>query len=141
MKRVLLCGQRPDEYTEEANVTALHKAASSGEIECLRVLLEAGADVLKKGFGNATPLHYAAGSGKLKAVELLLEYGAKECLYMYVGDKNPAMMASESGHEEVAKLLQNVGKCKWLIITCQECLWIYKICKLDQAGKFWHGEQ
>lgn len=43
-----------------AGRSALHCAASSGHIECLRLVMSAKPRMLKSG-GNITPLHYATG--------------------------------------------------------------------------------
>jgi ankyrin repeat protein len=57
--------------------TALHKAARSNRIECVRLLLEAGADVTIRDYGdNAFALHFAAESADVEIVRLLVEAGA-----------------------------------------------------------------
>lgn len=56
--------------------TALHVAAGSGRISCLRTLLEAGASHTATDEAGMTPLHAAAGNGHLSCAEALLEAGA-----------------------------------------------------------------
>ena len=57
--------------------TALHKAAWHDRIECVRLLLECGADVGIRDYGdNAYALHFAAGSADLRIVEMLVEAGS-----------------------------------------------------------------
>jgi ankyrin repeat protein len=57
--------------------TALHKAAWKNRLECVRVLLEHGADVGIRDFGdNAYPLHFAAAEAELAVVKMLVEAGS-----------------------------------------------------------------
>ncbi len=57
--------------------TALHKAAWKNRLECVRVLLEHGADVGIRDFGdNAYPLHFAAAEADLAIVRMLVEAGS-----------------------------------------------------------------
>jgi ankyrin repeat protein len=60
------------------DATALHFAAFFGQPECVRVLLEHGADVhaVSPTFGNVTPLHSAAAADSVEIVRLLVEHGA-----------------------------------------------------------------
>src|SRR5262249_55814241 len=51
-------------------------AAISGDVERVRVFLDAGADVEERSIGFASPLQAAAGAGRLPVVDLLLERGA-----------------------------------------------------------------
>lgn len=56
-------------YVKERNLyTPLHAAAASGNIECMRTLIKAGADIeAKNAYGN-TPLHIACLNGYSQAV-------------------------------------------------------------------------
>lgn len=66
---------------DKAGNQPLHAAAMKGNVEVMRTLLDAGAEVNAKGFDDWTPLHYAAKSQSAKACTLLLERGAdKEAL-------------------------------------------------------------
>ena len=57
--------------------TALHKAAWKNRLECVRVLLEHGADVGIRDFGdNAYPLHFAAAEADLAIVRMLVDAGS-----------------------------------------------------------------
>jgi len=60
--------------------TALHAAASQGEVEMIKLLLEHKGDVRAAGageyFAGVTPLHLAARGGHLDAVKTLLAAGA-----------------------------------------------------------------
>src|SRR2546426_4496640 len=57
--------------------TALHRAAWSNRIESVRQLLERGADVGIRDYGdNAYALHFAAEAADLRIVEMLVEAGS-----------------------------------------------------------------
>ena len=57
--------------------TALHKAAWNNRLECVRQLLERGADVGIRDYGdNAYALHFAAEAADLQIVEMLVEAGS-----------------------------------------------------------------
>ncbi len=56
--------------------TPLHIAACWGNIGAIKLLIEAGADINKKGETGFTPLHCAAEQGHPNAVRYLLLVGA-----------------------------------------------------------------
>ena len=56
--------------------TALHEAALSGAVDCVKLLLAKGADVHKRGRNDATPLIFAAGNATTTVLELLHAAGA-----------------------------------------------------------------
>lgn len=59
----------------------MHWAASSsdvdGSVECLRVIVHAGADVEARVASGRTPLMLAARAGHLHAVDLLIRHGTR----------------------------------------------------------------
>lgn len=55
--------------------TALQCAAYSGFLECVQILLEAGAEVNLQDDEGITALHWAASAGHLATVSLLLNSG------------------------------------------------------------------
>jgi ankyrin repeat protein len=59
--------------------TALHFASRMKSAECVRLLVEAGADPNARDKEGFTPLHMAAGYGRAECATLLLEHG--ETLY------------------------------------------------------------
>lgn len=54
--------------------TPLHAAVAAGKTECMRVLIEAGADCEAKNVYGNTPLHIACLNGHAEAVKGLLEH-------------------------------------------------------------------
>ena len=60
-----------------ASQTALHKAAASDRLGCVRLLLACGADVGIRDYGdNVYALHCAAGAADLQVVRMLVEAGS-----------------------------------------------------------------
>ncbi|CAK1583592.1 unnamed protein product, partial [Parnassius mnemosyne] len=67
------CPDTPQVFTE----TPLHVAASLGSDSCMKLLLDAGADVRAAlGPGRTTALHLAAVDGHAECTKLLLDHGA-----------------------------------------------------------------
>ncbi|XP_045538000.1 transient receptor potential channel pyrexia isoform X1 [Papilio machaon] len=67
------CPDTPQVFTE----TPLHVAASLGSDSCMKLLLDAGADVRAAlGPGRTTALHLAAVDGHAECARLLLDHGA-----------------------------------------------------------------
>jgi ankyrin repeat protein len=86
-------------------VMPLHSAASSRNLEAARLLLERGAPVDARQQSGWVPIHAAAQNGDRPMVELLLRHHANPRIVNDAG-KNPAAVAMEKGHEEVAFLLE-----------------------------------
>lgn len=55
---------------------SVHAAARGGNVEALRVLLAASADVHAKDDNGFTPLHWAARNGHAEVVRILLDADA-----------------------------------------------------------------
>jgi hypothetical protein len=85
--------------------TDLHSAASAGDAECVRELLEEGADPNAKNEYGWTPLHVAAREGHVDVARLLLQHGADPSIRSRDG-KTPLDLAKERGHREVASLME-----------------------------------
>ena len=89
-------------------LTALHGAVDSEHVECLALLLEAGADTDLGNSEGMTALHLAAYRGQLEAVRMLLEAGAKADPRHFWGDR-PLDFAAANGYPEVMRALLEAG--------------------------------
>lgn len=88
---------------------ALALAAQHGQVEIVRLLLDAGEDPNRYnpigGHSHATPLHQAAGAGNLQLVRLLIERGARFAMKDILWQATPAGWAKHAGKKEVEAYL------------------------------------
>lgn len=91
-----------------APVRPLHRAAGAGNVESVRLLLEAGAEVDPLKGEAGTPLFFAASQGRTEVVELLIEAGADVNAPKDDG-QTPLMTAAMFGHQDVIELLIEAG--------------------------------
>ncbi len=89
-------------------MTALARAAFSGNAEVVRRLLTRGADVNARGRKGGTALMMAAHLGHADVVRLLLERGADVKARTQDG-KTALQMAEQGGHTAVADALRRAG--------------------------------
>lgn len=88
------------------NLTPLHVAASRGQHEVARLLLEHGADVQgPSAEGEWTPLVFASYRGHLDAVKVLLDHGA----HPTEAHGNPIHYAGQRKHKEICAVLAAHG--------------------------------
>jgi hypothetical protein len=88
------------------NWTPLHGAACNSNIECVRLLIDAGADVNVQSCNQRTALHCSAEDGNVEIVALLLKANANPNLKDSMG-KTPLDYAIWNNHLEIIKLLRN----------------------------------
>lgn len=69
-------GESANEGDDRLRVTPLMKAATQGCVECMEVLLEAGAEIDARNTASATALMMAAMTGPIRSVKFLLDNGA-----------------------------------------------------------------
>lgn len=106
VKQLLAAGMSP-EYEGNVIGAGLHIAAWTGNIEMMKVFVEAGADVNKVNFNGEQPLALAAWKGNDKAVDWLLEHGAK----LNRKDKSWGALhyATFNGYSDLANRLIKMG--------------------------------
>jgi ankyrin repeat protein len=93
--------------------TALHYAASIGNDDIVRMLLEASAYIDAESPNSTTPLMMAAGAGRVTTVKLLLDEGADATLKNNIGMTalDFAQQASQTFVlDDITKLLNNARK-------------------------------
>ncbi|XP_037692235.1 cortactin-binding protein 2 isoform X2 [Choloepus didactylus] len=95
-------------YSCEDGHSALYSAAKNGHTDCLRLLLNAEAQVNAADKNGFTPLCAAAAQGHFKCVELLIAYHANIDLAAD-GGQTPLYLACKNGNKECIKLLLEAG--------------------------------
>lgn len=96
--------------TGEIGQTALHIAVARDDIEVVRVLINAGANVEAETLSGLTPLHVAAGSGSARSTKALLDAGADPCKpCRLLPLSRPIGRAVAAGNLETVRLLVSAG--------------------------------
>jgi len=83
-------------------------AAVDKQIECIRLLVSAGARIDERTDSGDTPLMTAAWFGNMEAVKELVRLGANPTLKDREG-KTAAITAFERGYDDIAKLLKEAS--------------------------------
>ncbi len=84
-------------------------AAGKGHTEIVKFLLEKGANINAKVFGEITALMYASMNGHPQTVKFLLDHGADVNATSNLSRNTALIVASLSGHTEIAKILLDHG--------------------------------
>jgi len=79
-----------------------------GSTECIKLLLDAGADIDAQTAHGETALMYAAYTGRFEKAAVLLEYGADPSLKNFQGE-TALQMAKKKGHTDIVALLRDAG--------------------------------
>lgn len=87
--------------------TPLHGAACNGNTECVKLLIQAGADVNVQSCNQSTALHCSAEDGNAEIVSLLLNANANPNLKDFKG-KTPLDWAIWNNHQEIINLLKKL---------------------------------
>ena len=94
-------------YLENGSST-LHKAATSGSLNCIKLLISLKCDVNVVNDAGETALHLAVGNGHSSCVEALIEggAGASPAPNWLIGDnQTPLMIAAYNNYQDVVKIL------------------------------------
>ena len=97
------------QYGRMLHVQPLHSAAAGRCLECVRLLLEAGADPNAPQDEGFRAIHEAAASGDRPMVELLIAKGAHAAIRNDKG-RTAADLARESGQIGIAAWLESITK-------------------------------
>ncbi|XP_073920586.1 cortactin-binding protein 2 isoform X3 [Castor canadensis] len=95
-------------YSCEDGHSALYSAAKNGHTDCVRLLLNAEAQVDAADKNGFTPLCAAAAQGHFECVELLVSYDANTN-HAAAGGQTPLFLACKNGNKECIKLLLEAG--------------------------------
>ena len=99
------------EPKDSVNVTPLSYAGTFGDVECVRLLLDSGANINSKDINSWTPLFYAVEYGKMDAAKLLIDRGANILEKNKFGN-TPLHVACKRGNLDMVKLLLENGSLK-----------------------------
>ena len=102
---------RPDASdSSDFGTTELYWAVSGGEVEIVRLLLNAGARVAAEAQAESSSLHAAVEDVNLPMVSLLLDHDGSAALdwFDYV-DRTPLIIAVEAGSVPIARRLIEAG--------------------------------
>ncbi len=108
VSKLIAAGEDIDASDSIYGLTPLHEAASSGSVESVRILLDAGATVDSLTNRGQTPLHAAAFHGHLDIVEELIDAGADADKVDHNRD-TPLFKAADSGNADLVKFLIDAG--------------------------------
>lgn len=107
LEELLTYGAKPCEWDFNKKCTPLHCAAAVGNIDCVKALIKAEADI-DAGFPGKTPLHYAVLCNAVDCVEALLQAGAHPN-NPQVYTETPLHVAASLGSVSCMKLLLSYG--------------------------------
>ncbi|XP_058153248.1 cortactin-binding protein 2 isoform X6 [Dasypus novemcinctus] len=95
-------------YSCEDGHSALYSAAKNGHTDCVRLLLNAKAQIDAADKNGFTPLCAAAAQGHFECVELLIAYHAN-IDHAADGGQTPLYLACKNGNKECIKVLLEAG--------------------------------
>ncbi|EOD14178.1 hypothetical protein EMIHUDRAFT_370914, partial [Emiliania huxleyi CCMP1516] len=113
--------------------TPLFMACQEGQLECVRLLLEAGAAIDQAEEQGATPLFAACHQGHLEVAKLLSSYGASRAATPF---GTPEEVATEEGHADIAAWL--VASRGWTPLAHLETLTAARATSLLRSGASLH---
>ncbi|EOD37256.1 hypothetical protein EMIHUDRAFT_362191 [Emiliania huxleyi CCMP1516] len=113
--------------------TPLYIASQEGQLECVRLLLEAGAAIDQAKQNGATPLFMACLNGHLDVGKLLSSYGASRAATPF---GTPEEAANRQGHADLAAWL--VASRGWTPLAHLETLTAARATALLRSGASLH---
>lgn len=94
---------------DDKGMTALLSAAQSAELDCFKLLLEAGADITARSNNNKTVLHLAAGHMQSDFISLCLQQGLMPEKKLGEGSDSALSIAAGRNRPENVRLLLEAG--------------------------------
>ena len=94
---------------ESDSKTLLHKAASLGESEIVKTLLDAGADPALLDKELRTPLYLAAEKGHVDVCQMFIKNDKVDINAASKSGKSPLYAAAERGHVQTVRFLLENG--------------------------------
>ncbi|MBR5895721.1 MAG: ankyrin repeat domain-containing protein [Akkermansia sp.] len=107
LRQLLAAGARCNVVGGYCSRGPLTLAAQKGHLECVKLLIEYGADIQEEDIEMDTPITLAASNGHTECVRYLLEKGADVDSYSVNG--TPLIQAARCGSAECMQLLLNNG--------------------------------
>jgi uncharacterized protein len=92
----------------DMKVMPLHSGVAGRNMEVVRLLLAAGADVNAAQSEGFTPIHAAAQNGQLEMVRLLLDFGA-DLFQQTENGKTACDLAIENNHLDIAEYIKDIS--------------------------------
>lgn len=100
-------GAKPDLDHHESGETALMRAAASGRLQIVRILLDAGADIDRGDKQGETPLIKAVRNGQLDVIEVLIEEGADPYLSDFATGLTAVDFARRARDQRILRTLES----------------------------------
>lgn len=100
----LLLNPNSIQTTDKAGRTALHLAASTGNLEVLKILLKKGATITAIDKQGQTALHVACENGQYETAKFLIEQGSGKNIQDKLGN-TPLILAAKNDHLKIVKML------------------------------------
>lgn len=109
-------GRHINDASEDVNETPLHVAAAHSTPNIIRILLDAGANILERSADLSMPFHIACSRGSMETCEELLRRGSP--LEAQDGlERTPLLCAASSGRHDITAWLLKEGASQSAIDT------------------------
>jgi ankyrin repeat protein len=92
--------------TDSSGNSAMHRAASKGQLKILKLLIKHGGNINAVNKRKETPLYLAAASGHKKTINLLVKNGADTSI-IAKNKTSPLSVAISNGHQQSALALSS----------------------------------
>lgn len=94
---------------DENGFSPLMQAAWHGQNDCLKILLDHGANISLRNTTGCTATHFAAGQGHVECLDTLINYGNIDVNSQTKFGATPLILAAKGGHIDCVNLLLENG--------------------------------